>query len=117
VVVVVALRIGAVILLLRDVQLAAEDGLNAAGFRRVEEVDGSVDIAMVGNGDGLLANVRDALNELFYVAGSIEERVIGVQVQVREFSHCADSILVFVRKTFESGENVLTEEKRGRNWN
>ena len=94
VVVVVALRLGAMVVLLADVELAAEDGLDAARLGGVEEVDGSVDVAVIGDGNGLLADVGDALHELFYVTSAIEEGVVGVQMQVGEFSHDADSILV-----------------------
>jgi hypothetical protein len=87
-----------VILLLADVELAPENGLDAACLGGLEEVDGSVDIAVIGNGDGLLADVSDAIYKLFYVAGAIEERVVGVQMQVGKFSHCADSILVVARR-------------------
>ena len=115
VVVVVALRLGTMILLLADVELAPENGLDATCLRGLEEVDGSVDIAVVCNGDGLLADVGDAIYKLFYVAGAIEEGVVGVQVQVGEFSHCAELILVFVSKGVRSGERGSTEEKLGRN--
>src|SRR5579862_2492976 len=93
-VVVVALRVGTMIFLLADVELAAEDGLDPLLLGGLEEVDGSVDVAVVGDGNGFLSDVGDALYELFYVAGAIEEGVVGVQVQMGEFRHCADSILV-----------------------
>jgi hypothetical protein len=47
-------------------------------FGRVEEVHGAVDVAMVGHGDGLLAQRGDAVNEFLEVAGAVEEGVFGM---------------------------------------
>ncbi len=57
VIVVVALRLGPVILLLADIELASEDRLDAARLRGFEKVDRPVDIAVIRNRNGLLANV------------------------------------------------------------
>ena len=81
-------------------------GHPAARFGGVEEVDGSVDVAVIGDGNGLLSYVGDALHELFYVTSAIEEGVVGVQVQMGEFSHGADSILVFITTVVRDGEPV-----------
>ena len=48
----------------------------------------------------------DTLHELFYVTSAIEEGVVGVQVQVGELSHDADSILVFAKRCVRSGGRV-----------
>ena len=79
-------------------------GHPAARFGGVEEVDGSVDVAVIGDGDGLLSDIGYALHELFYVTSAIKEGVISVQVQVSEFSHDADSILVFAGRCVRGGE-------------
>ena len=78
VVVLVAFAGGAVVFLLGDVELAAEDGLDAFVLGGFEEVDGAVDVAVVGHGDGFLAEGGDAVDELFDVAGTVEEGVFGV---------------------------------------
>lgn len=39
----------------RDVGFVAEDGANATGFAGVVEFDGAVEVAVVGNGDGVHA--------------------------------------------------------------
>ncbi len=61
-VVVVALRVGAVVLLLTHVQLAAEDRLDALLFRSLEKMHGAVNIAVIGNRNRGLAYVLDALD-------------------------------------------------------
>ena len=86
-VIVVALRFGAMVLFLADVELAAQDRMNAVAFRRFEKMDRAINVAVVGNGDRFLADVRDALDQLFDIAGAVEQGVIGVEVQVGEFRH------------------------------
>jgi hypothetical protein len=49
-------------------------------------VDGSVDVAVVGDGGGGLADFGEVLGELVDVAGTVEERVVGVEMEVRELS-------------------------------
>jgi hypothetical protein len=87
VIVVVSFAGGAVVLLLRDVEFAAEDWLDAGFFRGVKEVDGAVDVAVVGHGDRFLAQGGDAFGELGEVAGSVEEGVFGVEMEVGELGH------------------------------
>ena len=72
---------------LRDIKLAAKDRLDAFGFGRVEKVHRAVDIAVVGHGDGLLAEGGDAIDELVDIAGAVEEGVFGVQMEVGKFGH------------------------------
>ena len=67
--------------------------MDAVFFGGVEEVDGSVDVAVIGDGDGFLADFRDALDELFDIAGAVEKGVVGVQVKVGKFRHGCASIL------------------------
>ena len=52
VVVAVALRLGAMVFLLADVELAAQDRLDPGVLRVVEKVHRAEDVAMVGHGDG-----------------------------------------------------------------
>ncbi len=67
---------------LGEVELAAEDGLDVLLLHGVEEVNGAVDVAVVGHGRGGLADLVQVGGELIDVAGSIEERVIGMQMEV-----------------------------------
>ena len=55
-VVVVALRIGAMVFLLADVKLAAQDRLDALLLRRLKEVHRAIDIAVIGDRNRLLAD-------------------------------------------------------------
>ena len=75
------------VLVLADVELAAEDRLDALLLGRVEEMHRAVDVAVVGHGDGLLAQPRHALTELVDVAGAVQQRVFGVQMKVGKFGH------------------------------
>ena len=72
---------------LADVEFASQDRLDALGLGRVEKVDCSVDVAVVGHGNGLLSQGRNAIDELVDVAGAVEKGVFGVEMEVSEFSH------------------------------
>ena len=51
--VVVAVGIGAgLVALLRDVDFAADDGMDAVGLGRVVELDRAEEVAVIGHGDG-----------------------------------------------------------------
>ncbi len=86
-VILIFFRGGAVVLLRTDIELASQDGLYAFGFGCFEEVHRTVDVAVVGDGYGFLSDFVDVGYELFDIAGAIEEGVVGVQMQVGEFSH------------------------------
>ncbi len=47
---------GAMVVVLADVEFAAEDGLDVLLLHGVEEVDRAVDVAVVGHGGGGLAD-------------------------------------------------------------
>jgi hypothetical protein len=87
VVVVVALGGSAMVLVLAYVEFAPEDRLDALLFGRIEKMDRSVDVAVVGHGDGSLAEGGYAIDELLDVAGTIEERVFGMKMKVGELGH------------------------------
>ena len=73
VVVLVVGGIGAVVLGLAHVKLAAEDGLYALGLGRLKEMHGPVNVAVVGHGHRLLAERSHAVNKFGDVAGAVEE--------------------------------------------
>ena len=58
----------------------------------VEEVYGTVNVAVVGHGDGFLADLVDMGYELVDVAGSIEEGVIGMEMEMGEVCGHRDSL-------------------------
>ena len=74
--------------LLRDVHLAADHGMDALRFGGVVELDRAEQVAVIGHGHGghLLLDDRHQLGDF---AGAIEQRVIGVAMQVNEgpFGH------------------------------
>ena len=82
--VVVAVGIGAgLVALLRDVDFAADDGLDALCLGGVVELDRAEEIAVVGHGDGGHF-LFDDVHELADFAGSVEQGIIGVAVEVDE---------------------------------
>src|ERR1700691_288594 len=87
VVVVVALRFGAMVLFLANVELAPKDRMDTLMLCGVEEMDRAIDIAVVCNRNSLLADVGNALHQLFDIAGAVEQGVVGVEMQVGKFRH------------------------------
>ena len=73
--------------MLADVELTAQNRLDSLGLGRVKEVHRAVDVPVVGHGDRGLPQLRDAVNELLDVASPIQQGVLGVQMQMRKFSH------------------------------
>ena len=61
------------IVLLANVELAAEDGLDALLLHGVEEMHCTIDLAVIGHRGCGLANFGEVGGELVYVAGTIEE--------------------------------------------
>ena len=82
----------------REVELAAEDGLDALFAHGVEEVDRAVDVAVVGHGGGGLTDFGEVGGELVYVAGAIEEGVVGVEMEVRELACCCHASSLVLRE-------------------
>ena len=70
-----------------DVELAAQDRLDALCLGRIKKMHGAVDVAVIGDGHGLLSDAVDVGDQLFDVAGAIQQRVVGVQMKVGKFSH------------------------------
>ncbi len=84
VVVLVFVERGAVVVVLADVEFAAEDRLDGLLLHGVEEVDCAKDVAMVGHGGGGLADFAEVAGEFVDIAGAVEERVVGVKMKVGE---------------------------------
>ena len=70
--------------LLRDVNFAADHGVDAVVLGVIVELDGAEEVAVIGHGDGGHFLLGDDLHELRDLAGSIEQRVVGVAVKMNE---------------------------------
>ena len=65
-----------------EVDLAADDRLDAVLRAGLVELDGAVHHAVVGQAERRLAELRGALRERLDLARAVEQRVLGVHVQV-----------------------------------
>src|SRR5215472_10486104 len=83
----VALGRGAMVVLLADVELTTHYGLDPSFARGIHELHGAVDVAMVGHGDGLLAYRGDAPDEAVDAAGTIQQRIIRMEMKMDEIGH------------------------------
>src|SRR6266487_5768171 len=70
----------AMIVLLADVQLAADDGLNSGGLGGIHEVHGAKNIAMVGHSHGRHAQLFYAPTQLVYVTSAVEHGVVSMKM-------------------------------------
>ena len=66
----------------RDIDLAADDGLDARRLGRAVKVDHAVHHAVVGDGNGVLPQLLDALHQLIDAAGAVEQAVFRMNVQM-----------------------------------
>src|SRR6266568_4227156 len=90
VVVCIAVRrraLNAMIVLLADVKLAADDWLNSGGFSGVHKMHRAKNIAVVSHGHGRHAQLFDAMAELFDVASAVEHRIVSMKMKVDELRH------------------------------
>ena len=78
----VALRLGVAIL--GDVDLAADDRLDACSGRMLEELDGPCHRAVIGEADRRHIELGRPRNQVGDPARAVENRVLGVDVQVDE---------------------------------
>ena len=65
-----------------EVDLAADDRLDAVLRARLVQLDGAVHHAVVGQRQGRLVERRGALRERVDLARAVEQRVLGVNVQM-----------------------------------
>src|SRR5208282_1279498 len=77
---------------LADIELAADDGLDAILVCCVYKMHRTENISVVRHGHGGHAEFSDSLAKLFDVAGAVEQRVIRVQMQVNELGCLAHVI-------------------------
>jgi hypothetical protein len=72
--------------LLRNVHLATDDGMDTLRFGRIVEADGAEEVAVVRHGDGGHFLFGDHLHQLIDFAGAVEQGIVGVVVEVNEWS-------------------------------
>ena len=91
-----------------DVDLAAEDRLDALVARRLVEVDRARERAVVGERDGRHLELGGALREVRDPARAVEDRVLRVDVEVDEgrFGHGKSSVVAV------PADKVLTARQR-----
>ena len=83
--VVVTVGLGLVVAgLLRDVDFTADDGLDVLGLGGVIELDGAEEVAVIRHRHGGHVLFGHNVHELGNLAGSVEQRVVGMAVQVDE---------------------------------
>ena len=68
----------------RHIDLTAEDGLDPLGLGRFEELDGSEDVAVVGEGDSRHIVVVGRVDEVLDPEAAVEDAVLRVVVQMDE---------------------------------
>jgi len=71
----------------RDIDLAAEDGLDPSLFGRVIEMKDSEHDAMIGQCQRRHAHLSGGTGQIFDLAQTVEQRKIAVDVQVNEICH------------------------------
>lgn len=69
-------------MIINEVDLTAEDGLDALFLAGLVEVDGTVHNAVVGETQRRLTKLRGPRGKVFDVTRAIEQRVLGVDVEV-----------------------------------
>src|SRR6266568_1317018 len=79
--------LNAMIVLLADVKLATDDGLNSGGFGGVHKMHSAKNIAVVSHGHGRHAQLFDAMAELFDVASAVEHRIVSMKMKVNALRH------------------------------
>ena len=83
----VALARSAMVLVLADVELAAQDRLDPFGLGGRKKVHRPVDVPVVGHRHRLLPQGSHTVHEFMNVASPVQQRVLGMQMQMREFGH------------------------------
>ena len=73
--------------LLADVELGADNGLDADFAGGHHELGHAVHVAVVADADGLHAAVGGFLDHAVDFAGAVEQAVLGVVVEVAVFGH------------------------------
>ena len=67
---------------LSNVDLAADDRLDAALFSLLYKVDHAVHHAVIGNGNAFLPHLLRFIEQLFNAASAVQKAVFGVHMQM-----------------------------------
>ena len=84
VVVAVTFGRGAMIFLLADVELAAQDGLHTRFFSGVGESHRAENVAVIGHGDRRHVEFLHPLDQTFDLAGAVQHGIVGVKMKMHE---------------------------------
>ena len=78
----------------RHVQLAAHDGLDAPLLSRLVEVDGTEEVAVIGQRDGRELQLLRLGHQLLELGGAVQQRVLRVHVEMDEIAmlHASSSV-------------------------
>ncbi len=68
----------------RDVRFDSQDRLDAGSAGRAVELDGAEEVAVIGDGHRVHAQLGHPIDQAADAVAAVEERVLGVQVQVDE---------------------------------
>src|SRR5471030_1421251 len=83
-VIAIALRLRAMVFLLANVKLTAEDRLNTGCLRVIEKVHRAEDVAVIGHSDGRHLQFLGALAQQLGIACTVEHGVVGMKMQMNE---------------------------------
>ena len=101
-----------------EVGLEADDRLDAVLLGRLVELDRAVHHAVVGEPEGGLAEARGALGELVDLARAVEQRVLGVDVEMGAAGGVTDFSGYEIHRTTpgpgSAGHAASTGTSRGR---
>ena len=70
-----------------DVGLVADDGVEARSLALAVKLDGPVEVAMVGDGHGIHAQLLDVFDQFRDTAGTVEKTVMSMAVQMNKGPH------------------------------
>ena len=75
----------AMVFLLADVKLAAQDRLHPGFLGRIMECHRTEDVAVIGDRDGGHVEFLDPADEALDLAGSVEQGIVGMKMKMDEF--------------------------------
>ena len=101
-----------VVVFLADIEFATDNWLYAGLVGRVHEMHGTKNIAVVGHGNRGHAQLFHPVDKFFHVAGAVEHRIIGMEMQVNELGHERS---IYFNGKFKGGmASLSTARARGR---
>src|SRR4051812_1457546 len=77
----------AMVIFFADIKLAPDDGLDAFLQRLIHKLHRAVDVPVVSHSYGFLADISHSLDQTRDAAGPVQQRVIGMEMEMDEFRH------------------------------